>query len=433
MSGPFYGTLAASASVFVAILTALLVNNYVQIQSDRRRVKNELQRITEDLGGLRERKEDHQGKVDELVEKRESDYREKAREGVDEFIDARIPPEDSKPIEKISVDELYAQLIAFKDCESPEELEREPIEYRHQEILEDRMDEIENKILNSIIPSFASQYRGRGQSIDSDSAFKSFAERVEEKREEQDSQKDEQGNEDSEEPDTTIEVEFEDPLSLEDFIEKYKEEYSLTDLDEKTVDALETQYEEVVDRTASFGDSASTLMSASTSSSLRRAVSHTQEMREPLEIDLPSPNAYVGLNPQEQQKLSQEQEKLRDVENEISILENRKQRLKREKEGLHPEDLVPTLVANVATIILSVVIPVFAYLLFTTNTTATVPSWLWLISHTEVNVFLSWLLGLCVVFESIHARMNDRDPKAYSLYNWARERLSGVKHRIRIQ
>ncbi len=426
MSGPFYGALAASASVFVAILTALLVNNYVQIKSDRRRVKNELQRITEDLGGLRERKEDHEGKVDELVEKRESDYREKARERVDEFIDARIPPEDPRPIEKISVDELYAQLIASKDCESPEELEREPIEYRHQEILEDRMDEIENKILNSIIPSFASQYRGRGQSIDPGSEFKSFAERVEEKREEQDLQEDEQGDEDSEEPDITIEAEFKDPLSLEDFIEKYKEEYSLTDLDEKTVDALETQYEEVVDRSASIGDAASTLISGSAGSSLARATSLAQEMREPPEIDIPSPNAYVGLNPQEQQKLSQEQEKLRDVENEISILENREQRLKREKEGLHPEDLVPTLVANVATIILSVVIPVFAYLLFTTNTAVTVPSWLWLISHTQVNVFLSWLLGLCVVFESIHARINDREPTAFSLYNLAREGLSQV-------
>lgn len=420
MSGPFYGALAASASVFVAILTALLVNNYVQIKSDRRRIKNELQRITENLEGLRERKEDHEGKVDELVEKRESDYREKARERVDKFINERIPPEDPKPIEETSVDDLYAQLIAFEDCDSPEELEREPIKYRHRETLEDWMDKIENKILNSIIPSFASRYRGRGKSIDPSSEFKSFAEKVERKREEQDSQEEDQGDEDSREPDTTIEAEFKDPLSLEDFIEKYKEEYSLTDLDEKTVDALETQYEDVVNRTASTGDATSNLISGSTGSSLARAVSLTQKMREPPKIDIPSPNACVGLNPQEQQKLSQEQEKLRDVKNEITILDNREQRLKREKEGLHPEDLIPTLVANVATIILSVVIPVFAYLLFTTDTAVTLPSWLWPITHTQVNAFFSWLLGLCVVFESIHARINDREPKAYSLYNLVR-------------
>ncbi len=52
MSGAFYGSLAASASVFVAILTALLVNRYVQIKADRRQLTqriNEKERQLEDL------------------------------------------------------------------------------------------------------------------------------------------------------------------------------------------------------------------------------------------------------------------------------------------------------------------------------------------------------------------------------------------------
>ena len=86
MSGPFYGSLAASASVFVAILTALLVNNYVRIKSDRRQTKNELNRIEENLDGIEERREDYQETVNNLVEKREADYKEKAEDQTDEFI-----------------------------------------------------------------------------------------------------------------------------------------------------------------------------------------------------------------------------------------------------------------------------------------------------------------------------------------------------------
>jgi hypothetical protein len=90
----------------------------------------------------------------------------------------------------------------------------------------------------------------------------------------------------------------------------------------------------------------------------------------------------VGLNLREQQKLSQEQEKLRDIKNEISILENRKQRLKREKEGLNPEDLKSTLYVNAATICLSLVIPMGAYLNTVTGFTISQFDWvnIWIIS-----------------------------------------------------
>ena len=397
MSGAFYGSLAASASVFVAILTALLVNNYVRIKSERRRVRNELQRVTEELEGLRERKKDHKGTVDELEEKRESDYREVATENLDEFIEARIPSDDPKPIEKISIEELYSRLISFHDCESPEELEREPIEYRHQEIIEERMDEIEDKILNAIIPSFASQYRGRGQSIKPDSESKSFAERVEEIREDQAEVRD-----DEDESDITVKAEFKDRLSLEDFIEKYREEYGLSNLNDKTVEVLETNYNEVVDTAASIDGSITSVPSRSINSSLAKAAFAAQGVNETFKVDLQSPNEYLGLNPREQQKLSQEQEKLRGIKNEISILKNRKERIERDLRGLNPEDLNSTLLANVATIILSVVVPIAAYLDTVTAFTVTqlhiINIW-W--------IFTSWLIGLIIVFTAIFWKINN--------------------------
>jgi chromosome segregation ATPase len=132
MSGPFYGSLAASASVFVAILTALLVNNYVRVKSDRSQTESELNRIQEELEGLRDRRDDDEETIDTLVEKREADYREKAEKHVNEFIESEIPSEYIKPIEELSVDEFYQDLTEFHNCESSEELEHSPINLHHR-------------------------------------------------------------------------------------------------------------------------------------------------------------------------------------------------------------------------------------------------------------------------------------------------------------
>jgi len=451
MSGAFYGSLAASASVFVAILTALLVNNYVRIKSDRRQTENELNRVEEELDALQDRKEEYEDIVDPLIEKRELDYMEKAEEQVDEFIESDIFWDLSdldKPIENLTADILYQRLLEFHDCESPEDLEEEPVKYRHRDVLEDRLDEIEDRILDNIIPSFASDYEGEGWESDYGSDFNSLAEAIREESEtagDEESSEDPQG-EDSEETDIEVRAEIgdSDVLELDEFIEEYKEEYSLDSLHEKTLDRLEEQYNEVVSKPPSpdrssrgvgnllgpnYPDPSNPL---APSSSFQQSVANAamaaeeaQTLSDPLHgIDFAVNEPVLGLNSQEQQKLEEAQQELRDIEIEIKTLEQRKDRLEREKERLQPEDLLPILTANVATIILSVVVPVFAYLLFVINTTITVPRWAWIISHTEVNVFLSWLLGLFVVFESIDARMKDREPRAYNLYKQCRDRLS---------
>ena len=430
MSGAFYGSLAASASVFVAILTALLVNNYVQIKSDRRQVKNELDRIEEDLEGLRYRRDNHQETVDDLVEKREADYREKAKKQINEFIDREIPSEYSKPIENLSFDELYQGLTDFHDYDSAEELEDSPINLHHKELLEEQIDDIEDQILNEIVPSFASKYEGKGWDPESDPDQTSLVEKLAEMGDEEDGN-DEEGDEDEgqtedDEPDIVVEADFErDVLEQDEFIEKYKEEYGLDRLDDKTRELLEKQYDKVVDKNPHPDPSPSGPIPQGVLEAAMD-VGPVGALDEPMipDIDYPTTKTVLGLSVQEQQKLEKAQENLQDKENKIGILEERKSRLEREKERLHPEELVGTLAANVVTIIFSVVMPIFVYLLFVTNTAIPVPSWLWIISYTEVNVFLCWLLGLFVVFESIHARMNDREPRAYNLYKQGRTRLS---------
>lgn len=440
MSGPFYGSLAASASVFVAILTALLVNSYVAIKSDRRQVKNELNRIQEELEGLRDQRDSHQEDVDALVEKREADYREKAKKQVNEFIDDKIPSEYAKPIEQLNVDELYRDLIDFHGYDSAEELEDSPINLHHRELLEEQIDDIEDQILNEVIPSFASKYEGKGWDPEHESLFEELVGRKdgEEQNEDQGSGKTQSEDEDDE-PDLNIETDFErDVLERDEFFERYKNEYGLGSLEDKTREALETQYNNVVDKNpypdrSSPSGSFDSALNAGPYSSLQpgfmdtmSSLAQSSAFDDPmLDMDFEAIDSVLGLSVREQQKLEKERDKLQEKKNEIGILEQRQNRLEREKEGLHPEDMVPTLTANVATIILSVVIPVFVYLLLVTNTTVTVPAWAWIVSHTEVNVFLSWLLGLLVVFESIHARINDRKPRAYSLYRRARSHLSG--------
>jgi len=437
MSGPFYGSLAASASVFVAILTALLVNNYVTIKSDRRQVENELNRIQEELDGLRDQRDNCEENIDALVEKREAEYREKAKRQVNEFIDSELPSEYAKPIEQLNVEELYRGLIDFHDCDSAEELEDSPINLHHRERLEEQIDEIEDQILNEVIPAFASKYEGRGWNPELDRLFENMGR--EKDKEGQNDQKESGENqtvEEGNEPDLFVEADFErDVLEQEEFIEKYKEEHDLDSLEDKSREVLETQYDEVVDKDPyqsisplsgplgnllnpnpdgphqpGFGDAMSTLAQSGV-------------FDDPMPgMDLEAVNGVLGLSIPEQQRLTEERDKLQEKKNKIGILEQRQNRLEREKERLHPEDLVPTLAANVATIILSVVVPIFAYLLTITNTGVTVPAWAWIISHTEVNVFFSWLLGLLVVFESIQARISDREPKAYSFYKraWSR-------------
>ncbi|OAQ51512.1 hypothetical protein HTG_19080 [Natrinema mahii] len=417
MSGAFYGSLAASASVFVAILTALLVNNYVRIKSDRRQTKNELNRIEEDLDGLEERREDHQEAVNNLVEKREADYKEKAEDQVDEFIESEVPSEFFKPIEHLTVDELYQELIDFHDCESPDDLEDSPTNHHHRDILEERLDGIENQILTDLIPSFASEYEGKGWDLKSEPNRTSLAEAIEEIQDEEDQEsenEDENQTEEDDEPDIKVKAENlrRSPLELDEFIDKYREEYSLDDLEDKTVTALKDEYEKTVNKPPESNySSINSSLGQNTVNSLLSGISPAamaaaQESYEnPLrEIDYSTMNKNWGLSIREKQKLEKVQEKLHEVKNEIQILEKRKERLQREKNRLHPEDLNSTLHANIATILLSVVVPMAAYLDTVTEFTISELGWvnIWMIAG-------SWLFGLIIVFAAIYRRINSDD------------------------
>lgn len=285
--------------------------------------------------------------------------------------------------------------------------------------MEERVDEIYDKILDDIILSFAKEYEGKGWNPDPEGEFTSLAEAVEEQEQEEDDDSDSGEDADS---DITVKTgpRERDVLELEEFIEKYKEKHGLNTLHDKTRQVLKEQYRKVVDKnpnpyssSPSYGlgrrlerDIANPLDSLNQRPSglqgLGFAVDEVDSMTEPMQgINFPSPEPVLGLNPKEKQKLEEEQENLREVKNEINILENREQRLKRELDGLNPEDLNTTLWANVVTIVLSVVVPVAAYL--DTVTEFTIPQLHFI--NTEW-IFTSWLIGLIIVFASIYWKIN---------------------------
>jgi chaperonin cofactor prefoldin len=123
-----------------------------------------------------------------------------------------------------------------------------------------------------------------------------------------------------------------------------------------------------------------------------------------------------GLSSFGQQHIVENLEEAREIENQISTLERRQRRLERRRDGLDPEDLIPVLASNVVTIVFSVVVPVFTYLLVVTENPIPLPGHLSVLSHAAVNAFVFWLAGLAVVFDSIYARINERDPVTHVLY-----------------
>ncbi|TKX64321.1 hypothetical protein [Halorubrum sp. GN12_10-3_MGM] len=405
MTGAFYGTLASSASVFVAILSALLVNNYVQIRSEKHQTIAELERASEKFGELEMKRTELQGTVDDLVEKREASYRRKAEERVGSYLNSYLALKHSTPIERLTVDELYQSLASYHSYESPQELEESDSTHHHREVLEERFDKIKTLVLEEMVGEFAETHRGKGpeeiedgiqgdEQTDVDDGEWEFSE---------------EGSGD--EVDVEVLSDFDDEkLELKEFIQMYKEKYDLDELHAETRDLLGQKYDSVVDV-----------------SSLRAATQIASDIRD-AGVDLDPPSVFsdshsvVGLSEIEQQQLVDVRKELRDVENQISTLRRRKSRLERKKEGLNPEYLMPVLTANVITIILSVVVPVFTYLLVATGSTIPLPSRLALLSHTPVNAFLLWLAGLAVVFDSIHGRLNERDPKTHAMYDWAQKK-----------
>jgi uncharacterized protein YukE len=100
----FYGTLAAAASVFIGILTALLASNLSNLNAQRERIEQRIETIDAQLENLDIQYNHFKDTLDEIREQEAANQRrEQAEEQIDRFIEEHvgvefdISPEDLSP------------------------------------------------------------------------------------------------------------------------------------------------------------------------------------------------------------------------------------------------------------------------------------------------------------------------------------------------
>ncbi|WP_435364531.1 hypothetical protein [Haloarchaeobius sp. DYHT-AS-18] len=394
MEGPFYGALAASASVFVAILTALLVNNYVQIKGDRRQVLQRLSRVTGEIEKLEDQRDKYQETVDSIRSQREQERRESAEKTVDEFIEEFDWEDIQEPVENLSLEDIYETLLEFSDEDDFEELEGDGEESHHFDILKEKQNTIFEKIAARFAREHAEEHRGKGWESEVDHS-ESYEDEF-----------------DEETAEFLESIGPGEPLSFEDFVNKYRKKHDLDRLSKITSDELQKQYDEVVDNIKDFSERFDNSLSGTFGKTLNEA---KNQMGGELDEDIfahPDRGSTIDLEGMlGEDELEQSKEKLIEIKLEIRSMKREQNELQQQKERLNPEELNDALSANILTIIFSVVFPMVAYMSIVVGFSFGIeqaPDYL-----DVCIVFLSWLLGLITVFDTISSEINDRNPVIY--------------------
>lgn len=297
--GAFCGTLAASASIFIGILTAFLVNDLMNKMQGKRRALYRIDQIDSRLETLRSKQTRFEDDIQELEDQWEEERREQAQDDVERFIDQRVGSyEFTIPVENLSRNRLLQELVEFLRYDDPSELD----EY-HEQWLDAHQDEIESALRNEVVAMYAR---------------------------------------DREDESTPL---------LEDFIEGFQERFDIDDLEEQTRNALEVEYESRFSRSLS---------------GLNRLLDNPL-FSENIGIDVPMAPEIQGANitasvtrsVHEQRVHFQLNQKLIETQAEISSLSEERRRLVARVSSIDTAELWRLLVYNVATIFMSVVVPVW--------------------------------------------------------------------------
>ncbi|WP_440767489.1 hypothetical protein [Natronorubrum sp. DTA7] len=153
----FYGSLAASASVFIAILTALISNQLVGIESEKRRLNQRKQDISRQLENLRARKKSIIDEIKSIERTRESEAEREARENVEEFIEYIDRSEIELPPEIATEEDIYSLFSEYigREAERIDEgINSDP----HKSELRKRTAEIKANLAWSSAKSFRKDY-----------------------------------------------------------------------------------------------------------------------------------------------------------------------------------------------------------------------------------------------------------------------------------
>ncbi|WP_188979289.1 hypothetical protein [Halocalculus aciditolerans] len=133
-----YGALAASASVFIGILTALLTSKLTSLSSERNRIDRRVRAIDARLRGLRDRKERLNEKLENIEEMWEDqEQREKAEEQVEDFIENYVGDEfqeDPDEVEPMEVHGAFADFLGV-DIADLNDFHTEQLQERYEDVL----------------------------------------------------------------------------------------------------------------------------------------------------------------------------------------------------------------------------------------------------------------------------------------------------------
>lgn len=420
----FFGSLAASASVFVAILTGLLINEYFRIKSESNAISRRLKQIEGELARANHQYETQKGDYDKIRAEWEAEYREEANQRVDDFIDDYIGNEFAKPIENFTVHDLLTHLEKHLQIEDIDVLEEGAQRSHHREVLEERMDEIEDKILPLVTRKFAKRFEGsaskpstisRGPlSSSRGTGLGDFAKDLDQKG------KSTEG------------------ITFKEFLNKYRGEFEIESIRDKTRNSLRKYFDTIVYKEPSSQDSVDNFsLFGRTSPNLTTGIDtnlpsistrNTTYMGDEVsalpfdelstfeggfeDSDLVPGDVAKESDPREDRMVIRRYQLLEDdllkIKSKIEGLHLEKDRLEDRQEELHPHSLKYAIFTNIITIFLSVVVPMFIFLLISIG----IP-----IQHPMIPLnieyligFVSWFIGLMIVVIWLYNHIQDGSP-----------------------
>jgi len=135
----FYGALAASASVFVGILTALLASNLSNLNTERERIERRIETIDSRLENLDTQYVHFRDTLEDIRDAEEADQRrEQAEEQVDNFIEEHIGVEFTADPDELTPRQLQQE---FEDY-----LNRDRLNEEQHDALQDHYEDIESAL-----------------------------------------------------------------------------------------------------------------------------------------------------------------------------------------------------------------------------------------------------------------------------------------------
>ncbi len=352
----FYDALAASASVFIGILTALLISNLSTRKTARERIARRITAINARVESLASRRDRLRENLDRIEEVWDNRAQQDAKEDIEDFIDRYVGSDFIAPIENINQRVLLQELADYLDWEVEE------LNQYHKEELQSRLAEIEAKLVDAIVKAISSDYDewSRGEL---------------------------------------------DDLEWEEFRDNFKSQHGVTNLDEKTRKKLESEYNRITPDPAPdslFGQISRGALSASAGNPLLNDLS-------PMPI---SSEAHAArMQSENQQRIHEENQYHRDknqhvrTETEIDALETEREQLVTRFESLDPSQLRSAVRTSVGTILASVLFPLLIHLLH-------ILGWVWRVPESwtvwePIVVFLVWIAGLGWVFWHIRNEVTE--------------------------